>query len=211
VIFRQVRWYEFYKFLKKQQQSTLLEEILEFMRRKHMSQITRITPATLAAFNSFPDVFDFFQTVLNGEVTDQFIKIIGQKPRSGLDQFQYRRHVLNTSSTEWEYHLGFRMPLSNEEFPSAGVRLHVKPYLPIQKGLELVSLLSQIVKDTSENNLQWIGNNLDKPKSWPYIELSISFSEILQEEDHVAALKKHLLMYLKETKRIIDQYSIIIN
>jgi hypothetical protein len=175
-----------------------------------MVEITRITPATMAAFSSFPDVFKFFQTVLIGEVTDQFTKILGKKPKSGVDQFRFRRHVLYCTMNEWEYLIGFWMPESSEDFPKLAVHFYVTPYPSVQKCADLARVYKQIEIDSAERQFSWKGFHLDQPRSWPYIELSCSFSEILQEEDHVATLRQRLLAYLGETKRVLEQYPYIL-
>lgn len=59
VFFKQFLWHDFYNFLNRQltnPPSLLHNEILDFMRRKNMSEISRITPATLSAISLFPDV-----------------------------------------------------------------------------------------------------------------------------------------------------------
>jgi hypothetical protein len=190
VAFHQIRWHEFYSFLKKQPPSPILDEILAFMRTKQMAEITRITPATLAAFSSFPDVFKFYQTVLKGEVNDQFTKIFGLKPRSGTDQFQFRRHVIYTISNDWTYLLGFWMPESGEEFPKVAAQFVINAYVSTKKWSDMANVLLQIEKESQTNPLKWKGSQLDKPKTWAKIELECSFSEILLEEDHVAALRR---------------------
>ena len=211
VMFKQIRWHEVYSFFKKQPPTILLDELLAFMRMKHMAEITRITPATLAAFSSFPDVFKFFQTILDGEVTDQVIKIFGKKPKSGADQFQYRRHVLHHRTSAFVFLVGFYMPESGEEFPKAAARFHVIPNQPMQKCIDLARVYKQIETDSANNPLCWKGHDLDQPKSWSYIELSCSFSEILHEEDHVTALRQRLLAYLGEAKRVLEQYPYILS
>lgn len=173
-----------------------------------MAEITRLTPSTLSAFNSFPDVYKFFQTVFQGEVTEQFTKTLGQKPKSGTDQFQHRRHVLFATSNEWEYLLGFWMPDSGEEFPYVGALLHVNAYISVAKWQSLAGVYKQIEADSQNSALQWRGYGLDKPKTWAHLDLRRSFSEILPEEDHVAALRRQLLIYLEETKRVFTDYPV---
>ncbi len=208
VAFRQLRWHEFYNFLQTQPPSPLLDEILEFMRKKHMAEITRLTPSTLSAFNSFPDVFKFFQTVLEGEVTDQFRNVLGQKPRFGLDQLQWRRQVLVASLSEWQFLLGFWMPEADEEFPYVGAQLQINAFINPGKWQNLANVFSQIEKDTQNGPFQWKGHGLDKFRTWADIDLRRSFSEILPEEDHVAALRRQLLIYLEETKRVFTNYPV---
>lgn len=171
-----------------------------------MAEITRLTPSTLAAFNSFPDVYQFFQTVLEGEVTNQFSRILGLRPRSGFNQMQFRRYVLYAISSDWACLLGFWMPESGEEFPLIGVEFQVNGNIPPEKWNAVADVFKQVENDTKNNLLTWKGYNLDKPKTWATIVLKCSFSEILAEEDHVAALRQQLLIYLGETKRILEHY-----
>jgi len=61
--FKQTKWSEFYTFLRNQPPEPYINEILAFMKEKHMARITKITPVVLVAFNTYPDVYNFFQSV----------------------------------------------------------------------------------------------------------------------------------------------------
>ena len=207
VVFHQLRWHEFYSFLRKQHPSPLLEEILSFMRSKNMAEITHITPTTLVGFCSFIDVYQFYETVLKGDISDQLRKTLNQKPQGGVEQYNYRRHIRYVSGNGWWLLVGFWMPDALDKFPKIAVQFQVASEGQSQKRCaELADILKQVEKDSAECSLKWVGANLDSPRSYPSLELHCSFNEILPEGDHVAAIKRRFGEFLGDAKRVIEQY-----
>lgn len=205
VMFMQFRWREFYSFLQKQEPSSpFLEEILEFMRKKNMAKIERITPATLSAISMFPDVYALFQTVLDDEIIDHFTKTFGQKPKIDLKHIGWRIFDLYHSANDWEFSIGFWMQESWESFPILYVSLNLKSSIDQKEFSKIKETLNQIVSDTANAKLSW--QKYDWDKSQPGIELKYSFGDIIKEENHVAAMKNQFLKFLEETKRLLEHY-----
>ncbi len=205
VIFKQFRWHEFYSFLQKQKPSSpFLEEILEFMRKKNMAKIERITPATLSAISMFPDVYALFQTVLDEEIIDYYKKVFDQKPKFDLRHMDWRSFDLHHSANNWEFSIGFWMQESWESFPILYAGINLKSSIDSKIYTKIKDTFNQIARDTAVDQLCWQKFDWDDPQ--PGIELKYSLGDIIKEENHVAAIKNQLLKFLEETKRLLEHY-----
>jgi hypothetical protein len=209
VVFKQVRWHEFYGFLKKQESNLVLDEILEFMRSKNMAEINRITPATLAAFNSFPDVYNFLEKVLGEEVYKRFSEIFDPKLKPAIDACKWRGYALNHTTINWDYYLGFYLPDSLNDYPTlfASFNINTKS---AKNAIELANVLQKIETDTKNAKLSWKGSDLKKANYESFIELKCFFNELLQEEDHISAMKEIFMSYLEETSRLLKDYPFLL-
>ncbi len=208
--FKQTLWSEFYTFLSNQPPEPYLDEILAFMKEKHMARITKITPAVLVAFNAYPDVYNFFQSVFDAEVVSKFIKVVGKKPRSEAGRTwnvsEHRRYLLIGDVNQYIiFFIGFLMPESNDRFPSICAFFEIRPTDPNRD--RHIQLCSNIVSDTIDKPLKWVGSNLN-PQEIKYsgMYLQISFEEILMEVDHILTLKRKFIEFIDEYGRLLEEY-----
>lgn len=207
--FRQTRWFEFYEILKNQPSETLLDEIMRFMKEKRMATITKITPSVLMAINAYPDVYNFFHSVLDDEVSARFMEIVGVKPRNEANRFwnvaELRRYLLIGDLNRHQlFYTGFIMPDTSEKFASIKAWFQIRPTDP---NWDLhAQIIKNVINDTNDKSLKWTGYNLDQPKTDAGMALETSFEEILIEVDHVAALKRKFIEFINEYSRIVNDY-----
>lgn len=207
--FKQTRWFEFYQFLLKQPSETILNEVIGFMKEKRMSKITKITPAVLVALNGYPDVYNFFQSVMDDEVNARFIQVIGKKPRSEERRLwnvsEMRRYLMiGDLSDHLIFFIGFLMPDNNDEFPTINAWFQIRPSAPDRH--QRIQICKKIINDSMEGALKWKGYNLDDQGDQAGIMLETSFEEIFGEADHILALKRKFLEYIDEFTRILNEY-----
>lgn len=207
--FKQTRWFEFYQFLLKQPSETMLNEVIGFMEEKRMSKITKITPAVLIALNGYPDIYNFFQSVLDAEVYERITQVTGKKPRSEEKRLrnvaEMRRYLLICDMSDHVlFFVGILMPETNEEFPSVNAWFQIRPKDPNRN--KHIQLCKKIINDSIGTSLQWTGYNLEKQGDHAGIMLETSFEEIFGEPDHILALKNKLLEYINEFDRIQKEY-----
>ena len=205
VRFFQLRWYQFYQFLERQQSTTMIEEVLKFMQEHEMTKITTITPDKLQAFKFIPELFEYFDAVLYDDIADEFTRVFG-KPGKPLEEIVYERYCLTSWVEDWNCQLGFWMPGEEDTLPYVGVTLEINADLGYRRWNNLARKLKQVELESAQSAFPWHGESLDTPNTWATISLLTPMSEILKEINNVDAAKRHLTACLKEAERVKQQY-----
>ncbi|MEG4942370.1 hypothetical protein [Microcoleus sp. F4-D5] len=206
VQFRQLRWHQFYRFLKSQADTMLVQEIVTFMDEYRMAHNNQFSSIDVIALANFTKSLKLMEETMWGEVSQRFEKVLGAiKQRStALTQIQWHGRYLMTasmSSGRWWCGLGFILKTSHlTDYPIVRLVLEVDPNSP--RRAEII----EAMKDVCEQ-YGWKGYNLDSSKDWAGIVRDKSLQDFLSEEDHVVAIKSFFLQALDELEKIKDQYS----
>ena len=206
VQFRQLRWHQFYRFLKTQADTMLVQEIMIFMseyRMAHNNQFSSIDVITLANFTKSLELMD---ETMWGEVSQRFKKVLGaiKQKSTALTQIQWHGRYLMTASMpsgRWWCGLGFILKTSHlTDYPTVRLVLEVDPNS--HRRAEIIEAMKDICEQYG-----WKGYSLDSSKDWAGIVREKSLQDFLSEEDHVVAIKRFFLQALDELEKIKDKYS----
>ncbi|NMD02148.1 MAG: hypothetical protein GYA71_02635 [Bacteroidales bacterium] len=209
VQFIQTRWYQFHQLLQKQPAEPIINEVLRFMKEKRMATITKITPSVLMAINAYPDVYNFFHTVLDDDVISKFTEIIGVRPRSEANRIwnvaELRRYLLIGDLNPHQiFYTGFVMPDTTEKFASIKAWFEIRPSDPNRE--KHIQICKKAIADSGDKPIHWTGYNLDQPDHHAGISSELSIEEVLAEPDHVFALKQKFLEFIFEFENIRNNY-----
>lgn len=206
VQFRQLRWHQFYRFLRTQADTMLVQEIMIFMseyRMAHNNQFSSIDVITLANFTKSLELMD---ETMWGEVSQRFKKVLGaiKQKSTALTQIQWHGRYLMTASMpsgRWWCGLGFILKTSHlTDYPTVRLVLEVDPNS--HRRAEIIEAMKDICEQYG-----WKGYSLDSSKDWAGIVREKSLQDFLSEEDHVVAIKRFFLQALDELEKIKDKYS----
>ena len=216
VIFKQLRWHDFYRFLTTVEKDTLLEEVMIFMEEQGMARSYRFSTTDLMALSGVPRAYEIFDETLGGEVKAELEKFAGNKVRRethGLGHLRAHKRYLDIASLhEWDLFsfVGYQldrseaasiMQMMRDGYPGVFVVLESRPNAV---GRETsVAAMKRIAP-----NDDWESYNLDNPSGWAGVRRYRSLATLLSEEDHVAAVQRffvesihHLRAELTEFKK----------
>ena len=206
VQFRQLRWHQFYRFLKSQADTMLVQEIVTFMDEHRMAHNNQFSSIDVIALANFTKSLKLMEETMWGEVSQRFEKVLGaiKQKSTALTQVQWHgRHLMTASmpSGRWWCGLGFILKTSHlTDYPIVRLVLEVDPHSP--RRAEIIETMKDICEQYG-----WRGYNLDGSKAWAGITRDKSLQDFLSEEDHVVAIKSFFLQALDELEKIKDQYS----
>lgn len=206
VQFRQLRWHQFYQFLKSQADTMLVQEIVTFMDEYRMAHNNQFSSIDVIALANFTKSLKLMEETMWGEVSQRFEKVLGaiKQKSTALTQVQWHGRYLMTASMpsgRWWCGLGFILKTSHlTDYPIVRLVLEVDPNSP--RRAEIIEAMKDICEQYG-----WRGYNLDSSKDWAGIVRDKSLQDFLSEEDHVVAIKGFFLQALDELEKIKDQYS----
>jgi hypothetical protein len=206
VQFRQLRWHQFYRFLKSQADTMLVQEIVTFMDEYRMAHNNQFSSIDVIALANFTKSLKLMEETMWGEVSQRFEKVLGaiKQKSTALTQIQWHGRYLMTASMpsgRWWCGLGFILKTSHlTDYPIVRLVLEVDPNSP--RRAEIIEAMKDICEQYG-----WRGYNLDSSKDWAGIVRDKSLQDFLSEEDHVVAVKRFFLQALDELEKIKDQYS----
>ena len=205
VQFKQLRWHEFYRFLKSQADTMLVQEIILFMNEKCMAHNNQFSSIDVIALANFTKSLKLMEETMGEEVRQKFKKVLGaikhkNTALSGVSsKGQYLMSVWMPDG-KWWCGLGFILETSSlADYPKVRLMLEVDPKSPCQ---------SDIIKDMKGicEQYGWQGYGLNNSLAWSGIVREKSLQDFLSEEDHIAAIKKFFLQSLDELDKIKSQY-----
>lgn len=206
VQFKQLRWHQFYRFLKSQANTMLVQEIVTFMDEHRMAHNNQFSSIDVIALANFTKSLKLMEETMWGEVSQRFEKVLGaiKQKSTALTQVQLHGRYLMTASMpsgKWWCGLGFILKTSHlTDYPIVRLVLEVDPNS--QRRAEIIEAMKDICEQYG-----WRGYDLDNPKGWARIVRERSLQDFLSEEDHVVAVKNFFLQALDELEKIKDQYS----
>ncbi|WP_373529910.1 PD-(D/E)XK nuclease family protein [Nostoc sp.] len=211
VSFVQLRWYQFYSFLKERAFDILAQEILVFMRNNRMSQNNQFSSVDLLTMVNFNKTLNLMELTLNDEVKKEFKQAFEGVNKSEVDSFyQWKsknRYIIGTSlsSRKWDLWCGlgyFNLNPSNlTDYPYLGIFLQVSPNFGERP--KIIKSMQKVIND--KPNI-WIPANLTILPAWSAIFYQKSLQEFLSEKDHVSAIKLFFQESIKELKTVQEQY-----
>ncbi|MEH2435797.1 MAG: PD-(D/E)XK nuclease family protein [Nostoc sp.] len=210
VNFFQLRWYQFYSFLKERAFDILAQEILIFMRNNRMSQNNQFSSVDLLAMVNFNKTLNLMESTLNEEVQQKFKLAFGGIIRGAASRTQWKwdeRYIIYThfSPSTWDLWCGlgyFGLNPSNlTDYPYLGIFLQVSPKFGQRS--KIIESMQKIIND--KPNI-WTPINLKVLPAWSGIFYRKSLQEVLSEKDQLSAIKLFFQESIKELKTVQEQY-----
>lgn len=201
VTFKQLRWHDFYQFLKTRREDSLIDDTCAFMEEKRMAQMNQFTPSDVLAMSNMPQVFSLMNETLFGEVSHHFEKTVGSvsTERRARHEIRRNRYFIH-GYPHRSYWCGIGYWFVPEGYPMLGMRLEMIP-----KGIKYAPDILSVFKELSE--LQgWEGTRLNKPKNHPHVQYRRPLNEFLVGADHVASIKAYFLELLSDLTLIAFQH-----
>ena len=206
VRFIQVRWHQFYQFLKAQTDTILVEEIIKFMQKHQMAHNNQFSSIDLIALVNFKNSIELMEQTMWGEVSQKFKMVLGsisQRSTTITQLHQHERYLMYSGMPDkWWCGLGFLLNTSSStDYPTVCLLLEVDPRSARQA--EIIKAMKAICKENSD----WKGYELDNSRAWSRIVLGRSLQSFLSEEDHIATIKEFFMKSLDELSKIEVKYS----
>jgi hypothetical protein len=204
--FKQLRWYQFHRFLQFYTGTMLAQEVIEFMNEHQMAHNNQFSSIDVIALANFTKSLKLMEEAMWGEVSQQFEKVLGaiKRQNAALTQMQSHGRYLMTAdmpSGKWWCGLGFMLKTSSlTDYPTVRLMLEVAP--SSNRRTEIIEAMKGICKQYN-----WQGYGLNDPKAWSSIAREKSLQDFLSEEDHIAAIKQFFLQTLEELEKIKNDYS----
>jgi len=203
--FKVTRWFEFYNKLKahvKKNSDGLAEQLKLFMEENRMSLGNQFRSTDLVAMENYLSAKALMDETLNGEVSEKIRKILGSASdlKRNVDQQlrDHHRYVIFSG----ECVIGYWFPHENPDKPVwVGIELWSDPRSRTRKE-EIQAFRDWIEKSGGS----WTGEQLDDETAWSCIRRGKAIQFLIGEEDHVRAIKNHLLQLLEEIGRFKKKY-----
>jgi hypothetical protein len=209
VRFKQLRWYQFHRFLESHLDKYLVQETVEFMEEYNMAHNNQFSSVDVLALTNFTKSLRIMEQTMSGKVIQRFEEVVGVKPKkSRFGQLQYHERyfmMANMSSEKWEKWawwcgLGFYLKTSNiTEYPTVRLMLEVAPNFGYRT--QIIHAMNDISSQSG-----WRGYHLNEQQAWSNIVLEKSLRDFLSQEDHVTAIEKFFLEALNELAEIKRKY-----
>jgi hypothetical protein len=202
--FEQLRWHDFYRFLQTVEKDSLIEELMTFMEEQGMAQSYRLSMADLLALSRVPRVFEILDETLGEDVRAGLEAFAGTKVKSQahtLNQVRWNwRYTIIASLQDWDLFcfLGYTMD-DPEEYPGLTVNLESRPNAVGRESS--VAAMRRLSRQEG-----WEGYGLDSPSEWTGVCRWISLADLLQEEDHVAAVKGFFAESIRQLKEELTAF-----
>jgi hypothetical protein len=217
VVFRQIRWRNFYGFLIKQApgpdkpQDFLVAEVTQFMEENGMGKQVQFSEGDLPALANLQHPFQLMLAVLDKDMQRDYQSVVGS--RGAFTPIEYLTQVWARFGLEGEIvegglwcRLGFGN-LAQGGNPSLFIMLQVKPEQQYGSDRFLRVKLIEMMKDILAKRSGWGGWGLDDPREYSGIQKGCDLRELLPSAEIEDDCKKVLHDYLEELKEIKRNYS----
>jgi hypothetical protein len=196
--FKQLRWFQFYKALRRQKHNPIIKEVLAFMEETGMSQGNRFSARDALTIQNLATATSLMDATLADEIEELFEQITS-KPKWNYvydDLGQMGRYMLFTGlgNTKWWCGLGY-YPSTEDDFPLVGLTVEIDPACK-----ERTAIVAAM-KNAKKANPAWEAYNLDQPNLWGGIRQRKSLTAFLGEEDNVAAIRVYFAKLLEDLKK----------
>ena len=202
ITFKQLRWHEFYRFLRTRPVDSLIEAVCRFMEERGMAQTNLITPTDVLTMKNLPQVFSLMNETLFGEVSQRFKEIVGSvstKRRSRRELSNDRYILISQATAGRNIWFGLGYWFHGVDYPVVGAELAMYPNAPEQD--QILSMM----KELSQRD-EWEGYKLNQPKKWSNIKKQRPINRFLSGDDHLDELKSYFFELLDEFAEIKDRY-----
>ncbi|AVH61940.1 MULTISPECIES: PD-(D/E)XK nuclease family protein [unclassified Nostoc] len=208
VNFFQLRWYQFYSFLKERASDILAQEILIFMRNNRMSHTNQFSSVDLLTMVNYNKTLNLMESTLNDEVQREFKLAFGGVINGAASRTQWKwssRYIIYTrfSGNNFWCGLGYfnLNPDSSTEYPYLGICLEVSSGF-----VERPKIIKSMQKVINDKPNIWTPENLTILPAWSAIFYRKSLQEFLSEKDQLSAIKLFFQESIKELKTVQEQY-----
>ncbi|QLE39728.1 hypothetical protein FD723_03995 [Nostoc sp. C052] len=202
--FFQLRWYQFYSFLKERASDILAQEILIFMRKNGMSHINQFSSVDLLTMVNYNKTLNLMESTLNNEVQDKFKLAFGGVSNGAASMTQWKwssRYIIYTKFSGNNFWCGlgyFNLNPDNfTEYPYLGICLEVSPGF-----VERPKIIESMHKVINDKPNIWTPENLTILPAWSAIFYRKSLREFLSHENQLSAIKDFFLESIDELKNI---------
>ncbi len=211
VISFQLRWYQFYSFLKEREFDILSQEILILMRNNRMSQNNQFSSVDLLTMMNFNKTLNLMESTLGEEVQHEFKLAFGGliKPIASTSMTQWRwhsRYIIYTKFSGDNFWCGlgyFNLNPDNlTEYPYLGICLEVSPSF-----VERPKIIESMHKVINDQPNIWTPENLTILPDWSAIFYRKSLQEFLSQENQLSAIKDFFLKSINELKNIQPDFN----
>lgn len=208
--FEQLRWHDFYHFLRKTERDAFVEEIMTFMEEQGMSRGHRFSATDLMALSGVPRAFEILDETLGGEVRAELESFSGSKVRRETHSIWEARTHLRYQARASLYgrddlfcDVGYQLgkvdksthasilQIAGDGYPAIFVFLEAQPGAVGREAS--VAAMRKIML-----NKDWEPYNLDDPSGWAGVRRVKSLASLLAEEDHVAAVKRFFIESVRQ-------------
>lgn len=201
VVFRQMRWYEFYKFLLNQPNNCLTNEVIKFMKENRMTQNNEFNAVDVLALANLPKVLSLMNETLADEISAKFKLILGSTPSQNkmLSALRWQRFELHVFQKNGLFcGLGYQFPNESvTDYPDVQLLIAISPNASIRE--QAKQSMHEIIKQRSD----W--QEVDSNK-WIEFRRKRSLREFLSSNDHVFEIKKYFGDLLEELESIKSKY-----
>jgi hypothetical protein len=207
VQFKQLRWHQFYLFLRSQPDTMLVQEIILFMSKYNMAHNNQFSSIDIIALANFPTALKLMQETMLHKVLTKFEKVLG-RPRnraSALTQVDYNGQYIMVVDmpNNWWGMLGFVLKTDSlTDYPRVRLGIQVHPSSPRRE--EIIAAMKKVCKQ--EKWKSWEGHGLNDSRAWSSIIREKSLQDFLSQPDHIIAIEEFFLEALGELKDIRNQY-----
>jgi hypothetical protein len=207
--FRQLRWYDFYRFLKNEPQtSDLVKELITFMEENNMSQSNQFSTIDILALSNFQKARKIMDTTMWEDVLVKFKRVCGgdSSPKKGMIQFRDNdRYVMIVGHGEgWQFEilLGYWMGCESlTDYPKIGVQIYVSPKAKSRN--QIVSAMRDFEKI---KNGAWTSSDLANDHEWGSIYQKKGIQDFLAEDDQVKKIIEYFSRLLDDVAEFRKQY-----
>lgn len=216
VVFRQLRWRDFYRFLIGQAQDAdkpqdfLVSEVTRFMEENGMGKQVQFSEGDLPAMANLQHPFQLMLSVLDKDMQRDYQSVVGS--RGIFTPIEYLTRDWALFGLEGEIvegglwcRLGFGN-LAQGENPRLFIMLQVKPEQQYGSNRFLRVKLIEMIKDILAKRSGWRGWGLDDPRAYSGVQKDCDLRELLPSAEIEDDCKKVLHDYLEELKEIKRNY-----
>ncbi|TVP64993.1 MAG: hypothetical protein EA343_04220 [Nodularia sp. (in: Bacteria)] len=205
VNFFQLRWYQFYSFLKKYETDTLAKEILKFMEFHRMSHTNQLSSVDLLTMVNFKKTFNFMKATISEEVEKEFNIVFDnviRGTRSMTLWIEDSNYIIYTNlypNANFWCGLGYfnLNPDNLTEYPNLGICLGVSD--KFKERLKFIQTMQEIVKKYPD---KWTPHNLTIAPAWSSISYRKSLTDFLSQEDQLSVIKSFFIESIHELQKI---------
>lgn len=195
VRFKQLRWHDLYRFLREAEKDALVEEVILFMKEQGMANDYRFSATDIVALTGMPRAVEIMNETLDGEVKTELEAFAGNKSR--LESMSTLRRLGRYGALAplhgydlfclVRYHLG-----EPDEYPWLSVDLQAQPQA-VERDASVAAMRKIALRQDWEAY-----DDLDDPTSWAGVSRGKYLVSFLQEEDHVAAVKRFFVESIRQ-------------
>jgi hypothetical protein len=201
IIFKQMRWFQFYEFWKAHVNGDgLAAELMLFMKENKMSIRNQFSSIDTVALENFLGAKALMDETMWGEVAASFQAAYGKvsaASRAMSELAKHRRYIMyEMIGKHWDLEclLGYWLPDGAPgESVLVGFMFVTSPKSPIRK--KVVAALKELARN---NDGRWVASGLEDDTEWGTVTRSAPLQSFYAQSDQVVAIKRFFREVLEE-------------